>query len=49
MNDQTWVEIVVLTESLPQVKEFLDEEAQISEGSLLTSLYYHTVINGCIE
>ena len=49
MGDPTWVEIVVLTESLPQVKEFLDEEAQISEGNILTSLYYHTVNNGCIE
>ena len=49
MGDRTWVEIVVLTESLPQVKEFLDEEAQISEGNILTSLYYHAVNNGCIE
>ena len=49
MGDRTWVEIVVLTESLPQVKEFLDGEYQISGGTELTSLYFDDVDIGCME
>ena len=49
MGNRTWVEIVVLTESLPQVKEFLDEEAQISEGPQLASFCFDKVNNGCVE
>ena len=49
MDDRTWAEIVVLKESLPQVKEFLDEEAQISEGPVLASFYFDEVNNGCVE
>jgi len=49
MGDRTWVEIVVLTESLPQVKEFLGEEAQINDETKLASLYFDEVDNGCME
>lgn len=48
MGDRTWVGIDVLTESLPQVKEFLGEEAQISEGPELASFYFDEVNNGCV-
>ena len=49
MGDRTWVEIVVLTETLPQVKEFLGGEDQISEGPELASFYFCEVNDGCIE
>ena len=49
MGDPTWVEIVVLTESLPQVREFLGGENQFRWGTELTSLYFNEVNNGCIE
>lgn len=52
MSDRTWVEIVVLKESLPQVKEvldFLDGEEQITEGVELVSIYLDEVNGGCIN
>lgn len=52
MSDPTWVEIVVLKESLPQVKEvlnLLDGEGEISEGVELASIYFHEVNNGRID
>lgn len=52
MSDETWVEIVVLKESLPQVKEvlnLLEDEGEIVEGVELASIYFYAVNNGCID
>ena len=52
MGDRTWVEIVVLKESLPQVKEvldLLDGEAHITEGDKLAAIYFDEVNYGNLE
>ena len=49
MGDRTWVEIVVLNETLPLVKEILPDDAEISISSELSSFYFSEVNNGCIE
>ena len=49
MGDRTWVEIVVLKESLPQVKELLGDEGQITEKDELVTIYYYEVNDGCID
>ena len=52
MGDRTWVEIVVLKESLPQVKEvlnLLDGEGEITEGVELAYIYFYEVNNGCLD
>lgn len=48
MGDRTWVEIVVLKESLPQVKELLDDEGEITEKDELATIYFYEVNNGCL-
>lgn len=52
MGDRTWVEIVVLKESLPQVKEVLDllnDEGEITEKGELVSIYFDEVNDGRID
>ena len=49
MGDRTWVEIIVLNESAPLVKEILPDYAEIDERPSLTSFFFHEVNNGCIE
>lgn len=52
MGDRTWVEIVVLKESLPQVKEvlnLLNAEGEITEGDELVSIYFDHVNYGHID
>lgn len=52
MGDRTWVEIVVLKKSLPQVKEVLDllnDEGEIVEKGELVSIYFDEVNNGRID
>ena len=51
MGDRTWVEIVVLKESLDQVKEIFNDfyDIKIVKGDFVSSLYFEEVNNGCIE
>lgn len=51
MGDHTWVEIVVLKESLDQVKKILAnfDIPEIVEGDKIVSLYFYEVNNGHIE
>ena len=49
MGDRTWVEIVVLNETLPLVEKILPEDAEINTSSTLSSFYFDEVNNGCIE
>lgn len=51
MGDRTWAEIVVLKESLDQVKEILSDfgDIEIVEEDYLASFHFHEVNNGCIE
>ncbi len=51
MGDRTWVEIIVLKESLDQVKEVLSDflDLEIAEGDYLASLYFYEINNGCVE
>ena len=49
MGDRTWVEILVLNESAPLVKEILEDSAEIDERPSLTSFFFYEVNNGCIE
>ena len=49
MGDRTWVEIVVLNETLSLVEEILPDYAEITTSLELSSFYFHEVNNGCIE
>ena len=49
MGDRTWVEIVVLKECLPQVKELLGNDGQITEEDELAALYFYEVNYGRID
>ena len=49
MGDYTWVEIIVLNESAPLVKEILTDYVEIDESPSLTSFFFHEVNNGCVE
>ena len=49
MGDRTWVEIVVLNETLPLVEKILPDDAEINTSLGLSSFYFHEVNNGCIE
>lgn len=49
MGDRTWVEILVLNETLPLVKEILPDDAEISTSFEFSSFYFDEVNNGCIE
>ena len=49
MGDRTWVEIVVLNETLPLVEEILPDDAEINTSLEFSSFYFDEVNNGCIE
>lgn len=49
VDKTTWVEIVVLNETLSLVKEILPDDAQISTSSTLSSFYFDEVNTGFIE
>ena len=43
MGDRTWVEILVLNETLPLVKELLPDDAEISTSLAFSSFYFYEV------
>ena len=49
MGDRTWVEIVVLNETLPLVEKILPDDAEISTTPEFSSFYFYEVNDGCIE
>ena len=49
MGDRTWVEIVVLNETLSLVEEILPDDAEINTSLGVSSFYFDEVIDGCIE
>ena len=49
MGDRTWVEIVVLNETLSLVEEILPDDAEICTTPEFSSFYFYEVNNGCIE
>lgn len=49
MGDRTWVEIVVLNETIDQVKSILPNDADVTPGVSLSAFYFYEVNNGHIE
>lgn len=51
MSESTWVEIVILKESLDQVKEIFSDFyiLEITEDENFASLYFHEINDGYIE
>lgn len=49
MGDRTWVEIVVINETLDQVKSILPDDAEVTIGEYFTAFYFREVNQGCID
>ena len=49
MSDRTWVEIVVLNETLDQAKSILPDDVEVTTGLSLTTFFFHEVNNAYLQ